>query len=261
MEKHHEDTINIFIDKYKNTEGLLAVLLAGSLAHGFAKSSSDVDILLIITDEEYEKKKTEKKLAFSVWDFVTYKGGYVDCKFLCPSSIKRIADKGSDPARYAFKDSVFLLCRDESLKTLIQKVSVYPQHQYENRRYRFVCQILAWKWYMSQAEEKESLYLKYLSAQRLVLFACRSVLNENAMLYPYHKWLLKETEMAKNKPGGFMGIVESFLSKPSFTGAQSLADSILAFLGVKEQEVDWSNQFMKDSEMNWIEHEAPIDDI
>jgi hypothetical protein len=131
----------------------------------------------------------------------------------------------------------------------------------EGRRHRFACQLLAWKWYLSQGEAKRNKYLIFLAAQKIVLFACRLILNENGMLYPYHKWLLEETGRAPKRPEAFLSDIGLFLEAPGFALAQRIVDGVFAFLGLEEKSVDWPNSFMADSEMNWIAHEAPIDDL
>ena len=48
MEQYHKDTIDNFVNDMKNDTSVLAILLGGSLAHGFATKDSDVDLLIIV---------------------------------------------------------------------------------------------------------------------------------------------------------------------------------------------------------------------
>lgn len=261
MEEHHSAAINDFLSLYKTREGFVAFLLAGSLAHGFAKKNSDIDIIIVATEEEYERRKRQSKLAFSIWDICKYPGGYVDCKVVSIHTLEGIAEKGSDPARYAFKDVRVLYSRETKLPDVLERLTRYPTEQTSERQRRFACQLLAWKWYMSQAEEKNNQYLLHLATQKVTLFSCRLVLNFNAQLYPYHKWLLEEIRRSPKKPDGFLPLIDALLAKPSFELAQKITNNVFDFLGLIEKDIDWPNQFMSDSEMNWIDHEAPIDDI
>ena len=88
-----------------------------------------------------------------------------------------------------------------------------------------------------------------------MLFACRVVLNENELLYPFHKWLLEETRRAPRQPEGFMALLDALMAAPTMAAAQALSDRVFAFAGRAEKETDWPNQFMRDSELNWLEHE------
>lgn len=261
MEEHHQQAINEFLERFRDKKEFLGFLLAGSLAHGYAKPSSDVDIILVATEDEYRTREQQNKLTFSLWDIAQYEGGYVDCKVVSLDSLALIADHGSDPARYAFKDAKILASSDAGIVQLLEKVSRFPVEKKADREHRFACQLLAWKWYLSQAEEKKNLYLTFLAAHKLVLFACRLVLNHNLRLYPYHKWLLEEVNQSAHKPEGFREGIDQFLGQPTFDRAQKIANALLEFLGLSEKQIDWPNQFMVDSELNWLGHEAPIDDL
>lgn len=261
MEHHHREAIERFLERYRHDESFRAVLLGGSIAHGFAKPDSDIDLLIVVDEAEYERRKSENRLAFSLWDICTYEGGYVDCKVVSRSFMEKVAERGSDPARYAFKDCRVLMSRMEDLDKLLANVTAFPVQQKEERRRRFAAQLLAWKWYYSEAIKKENRYLVWLSLHKFTLFACRIVLNENERLYPYHKWLLSETERAPAKPERFDALLNQLLTGPDWDTVQQLADAVLRFLDLKEQDVDWPNRFLIDSEWNWMEQEPPVDDL
>ena len=100
-----------------------------------------------------------------------------------------------------------------------------------------------------------------LSLQKIVLFSSRIILNENELLYPYHKWMLKLVETADKKPVGFIRKVDRLLEGDTLEDVNSFCQEILAFINFTEQTVDWPNYSLKDSEQNWLEHEPPIDDL
>jgi predicted nucleotidyltransferase len=57
MREPHVKAINDFLALYSAKSEFIAILLVGSLAHGFAKANSDVDIVLVATDKEFQKQK------------------------------------------------------------------------------------------------------------------------------------------------------------------------------------------------------------
>jgi predicted nucleotidyltransferase len=261
MEAHHEKGIEEFLARYAKDQKIKGILLTGSLVHGYAKTDSDIDIFLIVAKDEYLKRKAANTLAFSLWDICTYENGYIDCKVIDLDFLKSVAQSGSDPARYAFKDSKILYSKLDGLQELLDKIASYPSHQKDERNRRFAAQILAWKWYYSEGVKKENKYLVYLAIQKLILFASRIVLNENQQLYPFHKWMLREVESAKNKPADIMQKIDNLLNNHSLESINVFCDYILNFIGFTEKTVDWPNYFLKDSEQNWLFHEPPIDDI
>ena len=261
MEKHHQESIEKFLDIYKSDPAILAILLGGSIAHGFAKPDSDVDVTIIVDQAEYAQRKQEHKLAFSLWDICTYPGGYIDCKVVSLDFMKKVASNGSDAARYAYKDNSILFSRIDNLQELLEAVVRFPAQDKNERRSRFASQLLAWRWYYSEAVKKQNQYLIYLSLQKLVLFACRIVLNENDMLFPYHKWLLNETRAAPHKPANFDAAIEGIMANHSPELVNGFCSEVLKYIAADEQSIDWPNRFLSDSELNWLEHEPPIDDL
>lgn len=261
MENHHQEAIGKFLDRFKTDTTILAILLGGSLAHGFAEADSDIDVTLIVDEGEYNKRKRENKLAFSLWDICTYVGGYVDCKVVSLDFLQQIGERGSDPARYAFKDNAVLYSRIENLEQLLADVSRFPAAEKGARRERFAAQLLAWRWFYSEGMKKQNRYLMLLAVQKMVLFACRLVLNENEMLYPYHKWLLRETEKAQQKPESFDTAVQNVLANDDLALVNALCTQVMTFLGIEERSLDWPNHFLHDSELNWVAGFTPIDDL
>lgn len=196
-----------------------------------------------------------------MWDICTYEQGYIDCKVTHIDSIKIVAERGSDPARYAYKDCTILYSEIDILPELLNQITMYPNDKIDERRRRFASQILAWKWYYSEGVKKQNNYLLFLAVQKIVLFSCRIVLNENRLLYPYHKWMLSEVNKAEHKPIDFNKRINKLLEKHNSETVDNFCLDVLNYIGFNEQSVDWPNYFLKDNELNWIEHEPPVDDI
>jgi predicted nucleotidyltransferase len=261
VEKHHQESINEFLQIYKKDESILAILLAGSIAHGFSEVDSDIDICIIAESQEYQIRKIENKLAFSLKDICTYENGYIDCKVVDLDFLDTVRKCGSDPARYAFQDTEILYSKIDNLQALLNKIIRYPIEESDERRKRFASQLLAWKWYYSEAVKKQNKYLVFLSIQKIVLFSSRLILNENRLLYPYHKWMLKVLEKAEKKPAALLSKIDELLTKSSLEKVSGFCTEILEFVHLNERAVDWPNYFLKDSEQNWVNHAPPIDDL
>jgi hypothetical protein len=261
LEPHHAQAVAGFVARYGGRDEFLAVLLVGSLAHGFATAASDVDVALVATEEEFSRREREHRLAFVERDLCRYPGGYVDVKVTSPSLLQRVAERGSDPARYAFQGAVILASRHPTLGDLLARAARFPVEQKGVREMRFLCQVQAWTWYMGEAESHGDAYLKAVATQKLALFACRVVLNRNETLFPYHKWLLREASRVPSQPEGFTVRLHDLLDRPSLATAQRLRDTVFTFVGEAGRGLDWPAQFMVDSELNWLHHEAPVDDL
>ncbi|MCX7821106.1 MAG: nucleotidyltransferase domain-containing protein [Brevinematales bacterium] len=261
MYKHHEDSLNNFIKKYSENKEVLAILLCGSLAHGYGREDSDIDLILIVTDDEYEKRKKENKLTFVEFDICTYKGGYIDCKVVNLDFLSLVAEKGSDPARYAFKDVKIIFSKIMGLEEIISEICKFQIDKKEERRLRFVSQLFAWKWFYWEAETKDNTYLKYLALQKVILFSTRIILNENNILFPFHKRMFDELKKAENKPINIEQQIESLLKLHDTEKVNYFCKTITDFFNINESNINWAFQFMIDNELNWLNHEAPIDDL
>ena len=66
LENHHRDALNQFLQTYATDETIQAIPLVGSIAHGLASHDSDKDLCLVVTPEEFSRRKKANTLAFSL---------------------------------------------------------------------------------------------------------------------------------------------------------------------------------------------------
>ena len=53
MRPHHEKAIQKLVEHFETDESCLAVIIGGSIAKGLEREDSDVDAILVVTDELY----------------------------------------------------------------------------------------------------------------------------------------------------------------------------------------------------------------
>ena len=113
MYPHHAQSIQNIKEYFQRDQEVLALLLSGSIAHGFQSATSDVDVMIFITEENYQKRFQAGQLTFFNADLCTYEGGYVDGKYISLNFLKQVQvlAKGSEPARFAFEGSQVLFSR------------------------------------------------------------------------------------------------------------------------------------------------------
>ena len=248
MESHRQESIQKFLEIYKKDPNILAILLGGSIAHGFAQSDSDIDLLIVVDSGEYQKQKKSNKLTFSLKDICTYENGYIDCKVMDIDFLIKVSEYGSDPARYAFKDNIILFSKVNNLSDFLEKITSFPKDKKNEREKRFASRLLAWKWFYSEGVKKKNRYLVFLSLQKIVLFSSRIILNENELLYPFHKWMLEEVKTGTSKPNGYMDKVDELFESHTLDKVNKFCKEVLDFVKLDENAIDWPNYFLKDSE-------------
>ena len=262
MEPHHAESIRNVVNRFEADPAIRALLLGGSIVHGFAKPDSDVDVAIVVGADEFARRRSEGRLTLVDRTLCTYEGGYVDGKFMDEAFLHEVARHGSEPARYAFHGAQILFSRVAGLERLLADIVRYPVAGKGNRIARFASQLVAWRWFFTEGVRKENAYLRTLAVQKVVLFSCRIVLAVNELLFPFHKWMLRVTLAAPRLPNEFGGAIDRILAGPSFELIDAHCRSTLAFAGLDHDAVntDWGTHFMRDTELRWMTDSASIDD-
>jgi len=103
MYAHHERVIQRLVERFKDDPRFPTLIVGGSIAKGREKADSDVDILLVATDEEFARRLREVDVHYVDLEIADYPGGYVEGKVIDRQFLVDAADHGSEPARAAFK--------------------------------------------------------------------------------------------------------------------------------------------------------------
>lgn len=261
MHPHHTQSIQNVTEYFQHDPEVLALLLSGSIAHGFESQASDVDILILVSDETYQRRFQRGDIHFYNKGLCTYEGGYVDGKYLSLDFVKQVLEKGSEPARFAFEGSRVLFSKIEGFEEHICRIAEYPIAEKADRIKRFYAQFEAWHWYCVEALAKGNQYLLGTSVSKLILFGGRLILAHNEMLYPYHKWFLKVLERAKDRPSDLLACIQNLNESPTAENIQSFYEKIKTFRAWSDNPYGWPAQFMLDSELNWLDGRTPVDDL
>jgi predicted nucleotidyltransferase len=254
------ETIQRVTAHFQAQEGVLALLLTGSIAHGFATESSDVDIAILVSDAEYERRKASGEVLFLSHELATYPGGYVDGKYVSPGFLDQVETRGSEPARYAFAHAQLLFNEQAGLGEQLQRIASYPVAGKEQRMRRFHAQMQAWHWYTAQAERHDNAYLMGVAVSKLQLFAGRLLLAHNELLYPFHKWFLTVLQQAEQKPSGLLERMSALSRAPSAAAATAVYELVRDF-HAWPTDPSWGRCFLQDTELTWLHGAAPIDDL
>src|SRR5512136_2338829 len=145
---HHQRTIDRLIDRFEDDPHYLALIIGGSLVKGYGNESSDVDFLLIATDEEYARRQPKRAFAYYATDLCDYPGGYVDGKIVNVAFLEEVADRGSEPARAAFEKVIVAYSHLPQLDDLLWRITAYPEAGHVEKIRSFYAQLLAMQWYL-----------------------------------------------------------------------------------------------------------------
>ncbi len=261
MYAHHAKSIEKLKAKLATREDILALLVSGSIAHGFAKPSSDVDVMIVVSEEDYARRVSTGETTYWENESTDYESGYVDGKYISCRFMKQVAEKGSEPARFAFEGAILAFSNIAGVEELLADIVRYPVERKQENISRFLAQFEAWKWYSAEAFKHDNLYLLRHAVNNLVLFGGRLILAHNEMLYPYHKWFLHVLEQAPDRPEGFLPLIERMLQEPTAEHIEAFYQSVRTFADWGEDGRSWPSRFMEDSELNWLGGFTPVGDI
>lgn len=261
MYAHHRATVDRVRETFRDDPEVLAVLLGGSIAHGFASDTSDVDIMIVISEEDYAKRRGAGRMLYWSDTLSTYGGGYVDGKYVSIDLMRRVRDSGSEPARFAYKDAQVIFSRIDGLQELLDGITRFPIAGKQERIARFYAQFQAWRWFYDEASRHDNPYLQNLAVSKLILFGGRLLLAHNEQLYPYHKWFLRVLAAAENKPAGIMEDIDRLCHDGSMENVEKVFRGIDGYRQWVDEPISWGQCFMDDSELNWLTGHTPIDDL
>jgi hypothetical protein len=262
MYGHHRQVIQRLTEYFRDDPRFLALIIGGSVAKGLERQYSDIDFVVIAADEEYERRAAIHDLHIYSQEFSDYPGGYVDGKVFNCQFLADIARRGTEPARWAFKDAFIAYSHMPNLDDILKRIPVYQEHERKPKIRAFYSQ--TYLHYLMSLEAvndiSDNTYLKTQRVMELLLFGARLILAHNRVLYPYHKWLRVELERAPEKPDNFLTLFEVLLASPS-------AETIQAYWDAVEHFQDWGidkhqavTQFMADAEWDWRDGKAALRD-
>ena len=249
--EHHARTIGKVTELFRNNPAYPALIVGGSIVKGLARPDSDVDLVLVATDEEYEKRKAAGQLQYFTRELCDYEGGYVDGKVVNLQFLKDAAQRGSEPARSAFVGAYLCYSRIPGLEDLMAGIPVYQESERRTKIESFLSQVMLLKWFVGEAEKRNQLYLMSQVVSNLVLFAGRIVLAHNRILFPAHKWFMTLVERAPEKPEGFVAAAEELLSRPCRETGDRLHDMVLGWQDWKWPFDRAVQRYMEDIEWTW----------
>jgi predicted nucleotidyltransferase len=249
---HHRATIERATARLRARDDVRAVLVGGSIAHGFATATSDVDLLIVVDDAEWDRRLARGDVTELDLESPTYEGGYVDMKYTSVGFIRDVAARGSEVARFAFDGAIVASSSIDGLDEELRAAARYPREEQVERIRAFHAQLEYWRWMFGEGDRSGNVYVKTLAAPHVVLFAGRLVLAHNAMLYPGYKWLLHVLREVAYQPPGLIPAINDVVANAGKENVEQLFERVTRWRdwGVADQH--WGTKFMLDTELAWL---------
>lgn len=261
IREHHQRAINRLVDTYQDDSRFRAIIIGGSVAKGLARDDSDVDFMIVATDEEFQKRLATRDLFINRRDLCDYDGGYVDGKIISLPFLERLAVDGNEPSRAAFEGAFAAYSHAPELAALLARIPVYPNAGHDERVKTFYSMAFIQHWLMHEAERHGNRYTMARAASQLALFAGRLILAHNRRLFPYHKWLPAALNAAPEKPSDFMMHFDALVREPNGVHAKALFESVRGYRDWGVDDLAAYTWFMTEVEWSWMSGVTPLEDL
>lgn len=259
MYEHHEKSINNLINYFKDDIEVIAIILGGSIAKGIERPDSDVDAIVVVSEEKYNLLNKNNQLSECISGHCTYEHGYFDIKYCTEKYLISVMENGSEPSRNAFKSSRCLYSKNIKIEEWINKIPLFQKQEKQEKLLSFYSSFTLNHVYFWGASSND-IYLRTRTATDIVLFGFRILLQESEVLFPCHKGLMKSVTDLKNKPEDVINKATTLLTTLSDESKDDFVNSILNFIGYKPPK-DFSEtltRFIIDNELWWYKDRPVI---
>lgn len=203
MYQHHVDSIQRMKDYFSGMEGIIALVLGGSVAKGCERPDSDLDALVVLTDEAYARRAQEGKTAECIFGQCTYEGGYFDVKYMTMDYIRAAAQRGSEPTRNSFIKARVLFTSDPEVEDIIPRIGVFQEGERADKMLSFYGDYLLNHNYFLKGCKAEG-FIRLHAVDEIVYSVYRMILQENGILFPCNRRLEETVAQAPRKPSGIL---------------------------------------------------------
>lgn len=259
MYKHHEESLKKLVEYFttisEKKDDIIAIIFGGSVAKGRERIDSDLDCMVILTDEKCEELRLHNITGECITGYCTYEEGYFDTKYYNKDFLKAVAENGSEPARNAFVSSRCVYTIDEEIPALVEKIPVFQKQLKEEKMLSFYGGFrinVGYFWDMSR--EKKDIFLRTKTVGEIVLYGLRMLLEENEVFFPCPKSLYLTVAALENKPENILEKADKMLEDIyDETAKDDFVNTLMSFLNYtvpKDSSLAYS-RYLEDNELWW----------
>lgn len=202
MYKHHEQSIRKMTE-YFQKRGAIALILTGSVARGTERADSDLDGIVVVSEEEYKEREKTHTTTETIDGFCTYEGGYFDIKYMTKQYLRDLAERGSEPARNGFTKVKILFCNDEEIGNILPRIPVFQKKEKEEKLLSFYSDFWLNYHYFLKSCPIDG-YMKMHTISEIIYSIYRMILQENEILFDCNRRLEKQVESISEDTAGLV---------------------------------------------------------
>ena len=260
MLQHHIESAQKLREYFEGQDGVIAVVLDGSTVKGNARPDSDIDAIIVVTEEKYAELAAQNRLAEVIPGHCTYEGGYFDIKYKTKAILRRAAEHASEPTRNAYVKAQVLCTTDAEIPALVAAIERYPEHTVADKIRCFCANLQLNRGYFLNIVPEDNSYMRAHLAQEIVYSVYRLILIENRALFPCNRRLEETVRACKKRPENILELGRKFLADITLERCEAF---VAAFrqqtaLPLEEDVSRNCSQYVRYYEDWWLEEAPPF---
>ena len=188
MYQHHKESLENLKNYFLEKEDVIALIFGGSVAKGCERPDSDLDAMVVITNEAYALRIQNNTTAETINGYCTYEDGYFDVKYMTKAFLEDAACKGSEPARNAFVKAQVLFTKDADIPRIVSEIPVFQKQEKEEKMLSFYSDFWLNYYYFLKSCPIDG-YMKLHAVNEVIYSIYRITLQEHEILFPSNRRL------------------------------------------------------------------------
>jgi predicted nucleotidyltransferase len=258
MTIEQEKTIEMIKNVAKSYDYILGVILTGSLAKNTGNNDSDVDIIVVVNDDEFIKRKLIKNYfcgtIFEQSNFPVY----IDGKIVNKEYLRKIWSEGNESIKNTFSEVKVLYSCDPEIDELLNNFDKTNYCRSENIKKFYA--LMKSNRNKANDDLNNILQIKYC-IYYTVFFACRLILEHNNIYYPCIKNMEKEIKNCKEKPEYFIESMRKVLETYSLEDMEKLYNTTEEYFKEYRFDDDLRKGYVIENEEYWFFNVRPYSEI
>jgi predicted nucleotidyltransferase len=256
--RHHDRAIERYLARTTTDPEVLGVLLTGSLATRSERADSDIDLVVVVTDDTWREAVATDRIMFVDRDEVGYEGGYFDVKLATLDQLTAAAERADDPARSSLGNAEVRYDQGFDLESIVRRITEGAPPDRQDLTASFVAQArLHGEYFLAHGVQHDDAFLAAHAATHLGLAAGRALLADAGTLYPGPKDLMATLRALPDPGARFAAAITEVARVPSRGSARALLDLVEQHLGSTLPEAATLSRFVMDNELAWFRRIPP----
>lgn len=232
MYQHHIESIENMKNYFAAKEEVIALVFGGSVAKGCEREDSDLDAMVIISDDKYAERKARNATAETIDDLCTYAHGYIDVKYMTKQFLKDAAEKGSEPSRNAFVKAKVLFTKDSEIPDIVAKIPVFQEKEKDEKMLSFYSDFWLNYYYFLKSCPVDG-YMQLHATNEVIYSIYRMVLQQNNILFPSNRRLEEFVNSISTDTEHLVSLGKKFAASQNIKDGDEFVDCFFKLIDYK----------------------------